>query len=77
MTQAALGLKEPIGSEITLLDFGSIFEFYVNMFNPWWYFKVVWMWIFNYDPYDWFIENKNDEEHYYAGKAYNLIREKF
>lgn len=44
------------------------------MFNPAYTSRHLFMWLLGWDPADMVIENKNDEEHYYAGKAYRGIK---
>lgn len=77
LTQAALHSQQPITSKLTLFDMGDAIFMYANLNNPLWWFQWIFKLIFNWDPKDIIIENKDDEEHYYAGAFYNIVRSKF
>lgn len=53
--------------QLSLIDLESAFFFFANMFNPAYLAQQLFKWILGWDPVDTVIENKNDEEHYYAG----------
>jgi len=46
---------------------GDTIMLFANLNNPTWWFRKGFMLIFNWDPIDTIVENKDDEEHYYAG----------
>lgn len=50
--------------QLALIDLEDLFLHYLN---PAWLFEKEYENVAGYDPVDMVIENKNDEEHYYAG----------
>jgi len=49
--------------------------FFANWSNPTYWIRMVAKAILGWDPLDMVIENKNDEEHYYAGKAVDEVKQ--
>jgi len=60
--------------QIGLYDIEDSFFFFTNMVNPAYIGSHLFKWILGWDPKDMVIENKSDEDHYYAGKAYKGIK---
>ena len=60
--------------QLGLIDIQDTIVDIVNLMNPAYTGRVLFKWILGWDPADMVIENKKDEEHYYAGKAYNGIK---
>lgn len=67
--QLVSNMNVPKGAQavdISIVDFGDTFWFFSNLSNPAWYLQQILKLILGWDPADMVIENKNDEEHYYA-----------
>lgn len=77
LTQSLIHSEQPITSKLTLFDMGDAFYLFGNLNNPAYWFRLGFKLIFNWDPVDTIIENKDDEEHYYAGQFYDVIKSKF
>jgi len=60
--------------QLSLFDIEETVIFLSHVFNPAWWGQQLFKDVAGYDPADIVIENKNDEEHYYAGQGYNKIR---
>ena len=60
--------------QLSLIDLEDAFFFFTNLVNPAWISKKIFILFFGWNPADMVIENKHDEQHYYAGKAYNGIK---
>lgn len=63
--------------QLSLLDIEELILLFVNLANPAYTLRALFKLIFRWDPADMVIENKNDEDHYYAGKAYRGIKNEF
>ena len=57
-----------------LIDLEDAFFFFTNIVNPAWVGRKIFILLLGWDPVDMVKENKHDEQHYYAGKAYNGIK---
>lgn len=56
-----------------MFDFEDTFILIAAWTNPTYLARLLLKWILGWDPADMVIENKNDEEHYYAGKVYKSV----
>lgn len=65
----------PLDDTLSLIDLENTAVLLANISNPLKVFQMIFLWIFGYDPKDWIIENKNDEDHYYAGKVYKFSKD--
>lgn len=63
--------------QLSLLDIEDLIMLFVNLANPAYTSRALFKLILGWDPLDMVIENKNDEDHYYTGKAYRGIKNKF
>lgn len=60
-----------------MIDIEETILLFVNLANPAYTSRALFKLILGWDPLDMVIENKNDEDHYYAGKTYRGIKDKF
>ena len=74
--QLILNRKAPSENDRIQLGLIDLEDLFLKYLNPVWLFQWSFKNVEGYDPKDMIIENKNDEEHYYAGKIYNGIKKK-
>lgn len=52
--------------QLSLISFEDAIVWYVKVFNPGYVAVKIFTWILGWNPLDMIIENKDDEEHFYA-----------
>lgn len=60
--------------QLSLFDLEDAFFFFANISNPAYTSRYLFKFILGWDPLDMVIENKDDEEHYYTGKAIHEVK---
>lgn len=60
--------------QLGLLDLEDFALILLNLANPTYIWRIILKWILGWDPQDMIIENPEDEEHYYAGQAYDVAK---
>merc|ERR1719198_2492904 len=66
LTQLFFNRKAPSDDDRLQLGLIDIEYLFIHWLNPAWLFREEYENVAGYDPLDIVIENKNDEEHYYA-----------
>lgn len=74
VVQYILNKKAPSEDDRLQLSLIDVEYLFLRYLNPAWLLKKSFEKVEGYDPLDMVIENKNDEEHYYAGKIINKIK---
>lgn len=76
--QVIVNSKAPTDQDrviLGLIDIEETVIWLTHVFNPAWWAQQLFKDVAGYDPVDMVIENKNDEDHYYTGKAFRKIEE--